>query len=72
MESKLLIGKSKSEIVGILGIPENNMKVELDTIQNWNYYMGSEGHGMGWKFHYLDLYFKKGSVESVKLVEFID
>ena len=72
IESEILIGKSKSEIVEILGIPENKIKVELDTINNWNYYMGSEGHGIGWKFHSLDLYFKKGSVESVKLAEFID
>ncbi len=72
IESEILIGKSKSEIVEILGIPENKIKVELDTIKNWNYYMGSEGHGMGWKFHSLDLYFEKGSVKSVKLAEFID
>lgn len=72
IESEILIGKSKSEIVEILGIPENKIKVELDTIKNWNYYMGSEGHGMGWKFHSLDLYFEKGSVESVELAEFID
>ena len=72
IESEILIGKSKSEIVEILGIPENMIKVELDTINNWNYYMGSEGHGMGWKFHSLDLYFEKGSVESIKLAEFID
>lgn len=72
IESDLLIGKSKSEIVEILGIPENNIKVELDTLKNWNYYMSSEGHGMGWKFHYLNLYFEKVSVKSVKLAEFID
>jgi len=72
IESEILIGKSKNEIVEILGVPENNIKVELDTIKNWNYYMGSEGHGMGWKFHSLELYFEKGSVLTVKLAEIID
>jgi len=72
IESKLLIGKTKSEVVEILGKPENNIKVEIDTLKNWNYYMGSEGHGMGWKFHYLDLHFKNGKVETIKKNEFID
>ena len=72
IESKILVGKSRTEIVEILGIPNNNVKVQLDTMKNWNYYMGSEGHGMGWKFHSLNLYFENGNVESVKLDEFID
>ena len=72
IESKLLIGKTKNEIVGILGKPANNFKIEMDTLKNWNYSMGSEGHGMGWKFHNLDLYFKNGKIDSVKNTEFID
>ena len=34
--------------------------------------MGSEGHGMGWKFYNLDLYFKNEKIDSVKNTEFID
>ncbi|MEX6627536.1 hypothetical protein [Tenacibaculum salmonis] len=72
IESELLIGKTKNEVVRILGKPENNFKVYLDTLKNWNYSMGSQGHGMGWKFHYLDLYFKNGKIDSIKNTEFID
>lgn len=72
IESKLLIGKTKNEIVGILGKPENNFKIEMDTLKSWNYSMGSEGHGMGWKFHNLDLYFKNGKIDSINKTEFID
>ena len=72
IDSKLLIGKTKNEIIGILGKPENNFNIEIDTLKNWNYSMGSEGHGMGWKFHNLDLYFKNGEIDSVKNTEFID
>jgi len=71
-ESELLIGKTKKEVVAILGKPENNIKVEMDTFKKWNYFMGSEGHGMGWKFHYLDLHFKNGKIDSIKNMEFID
>lgn len=72
IESKLLIGKTKNEVIGILGKPENYFKTEMDTLKNWNYSMGSEGHGMGWKFHSLDLYFKNEKIESIKKTEFID
>jgi len=72
IESKLLIGKTKNEVIEILGKPENNFKVGMDTLKNWNYSMGSEGHGMGWKFHNLDLYFKNGKIYSIKKTEFID
>ena len=72
IESKLLIGKTKNEIVEILGKPANNSKIEIDTLKNWNYSMGIEGHGMGWKFHNLDLYFKNEKIDSVKNTEFID
>ena len=72
IESKLLIGKTKNEVIEILGIPYNNYKPGIDTLQNWNYSMGSEGHGMGWKFHNLDLYFKNEKIDSVKNTEFID
>jgi len=72
IESKLLIGKTKKEVLRILGKPKNSVKIEMDTLKNWNYFMGSEGHGMGWKFHYLDLYFKNGKINSIKNMEFID
>ena len=72
IDSKILIGKTKKEVIEILGIPQNINKVNNDTIKNWTYFLGSEGHGMGWKFHYLNLDFTNGKVEKVENNEFID
>lgn len=72
IESGILLGKTKSEIIKILGKPENNINIENDTLRNWDYYLGSEGHGMGWKFHYLSLSFKNNIVQNAKNNEFID
>ena len=72
IESKILIGKTKSEVIEILGKPENKIASEMDTLNSWNYYLGNEGHGMGWKFHYLKLIFKINTVEKAELNEFID
>ncbi len=72
IDSKILIGKTKKEVIEILGIPQNINKVNNDTIKNWTYFLGNEGHGMGWKFHYLNLEFTNGKVEKVENNEFID
>ena len=72
IESKILLGKTKSEVIKILGKPENNINADNDTVKYWDYYLGSEGHGMGWKFHYLSLSFKNNIVEKAKNNEFID
>lgn len=72
IESELLIGKTKTELVELLGEPNIDLKITNDTVQNWTYYLGSEGHGFGWKFHYLNLNFKNGEVDKVKHTEFID
>jgi hypothetical protein len=72
IESGILIGKTKSEVIKILGKPENNINAHNDTVKSWDYYLGSEGHGMGWKFHYLSLSFKNNIVEKAQNNEFID
>jgi hypothetical protein len=72
IENKFLFGKTKNKIIKILGRPQKNFEVGLDTSKNWNYSMGSEGHGMGWKFHSLSVHFKDGKVAAVKTSEFID
>lgn len=72
IESGILLGKTKTELVELLGTPNNNFKISNDTLQNWIYNLGSEGHGFGWKFHNLNLYFKNGKVVKVENSEFID
>ena len=72
INSEILIGKTKNEIISILGIPDNNINVSIDTIKNWTYYLGSEGHGMRSKFHYLSLNFKNNKVVIAENNEFID
>ena len=72
IESGILLGKTKTELVELLGKPNNNFKISNDTLQNWIYNLGNEGHGFGWKFHNLNLYFKNGEVVKVENSEFID
>jgi len=71
IESELLLGKTKNEVIGILGIPENNINVAIDTVKYWTYYLGSEGHGMGWKFHYLNLSLKMAKWKKRKITNLL-
>jgi len=72
INSKVLIDKTKNKVISILGIPENNINVSIDTVINWTYYLGSIGHGMGSKFHYLSLDFKNNKVVAAENNFFID
>ena len=72
VESDTLIGKTKKEILNILGEPYKPFDLEKDTLSTWQYNLGSEGHGMGWKFHGMIIKFKSNKVESIKKWEAID
>ena len=72
VESDTLIGRTKKEIYYLLGEPYKPFYLENDTLSKWNYNLGSEGHGMGWKFHSMTIIFKNNRVESIKKYESID
>lgn len=72
IESEILIGKTKTETIEILGKPITDIKMKDDTLKQWTYHLGSEGHGFGWKFHQLKLIFKNGKVDMVEHIEHID
>ena len=72
IESKILIGKTKPELIEILGKPQSDLIMSKDTLNNLTYYLGSEGHGFGIKIHYLNLKFKNGKVEKAENIELID
>jgi len=67
VESGMLKGKNKSEIIVIIGKPESNDLTEL-----WKYDLGMSGAGFGWQFNYLELQFENGKVSDVKKIEIID
>lgn len=48
IESKILIGKSKSEIIDLIGKPESK-----DTTELWKYYLGMSEAGFGVQINYL-------------------
>lgn len=61
VESGMLKGKNKSEIIQIIGKPESN-----DSTEWWKYDLGMSGAGFGWQFNYLELQFENGKVSNVK------
>lgn len=67
MERGILKGKSKSEIIELIGKPESNDSTEL-----WRYDLGTSGAGLGWQFNYLELTFENGKVSDVKKIEITD
>ena len=72
IKSDTLIGKTKEEIFNLLGEPYNSFDLEKDTLSAWNYNLGSQGHGMGLKFHSMIIKFKNNNVKSIKKWEAID
>ncbi|UJH92651.1 hypothetical protein LZ575_09375 [Antarcticibacterium sp. 1MA-6-2] len=72
VQSDTLIGRTKNEIFNLLGEPYNPFDLEKDTSSIWNYNLGREGHGIGWKFHSMIIKFKNSKVESIKKWEAID
>jgi hypothetical protein len=67
IESKILIGKSKSEIIDLIGKPESK-----DTTELWKYYLGMSEAGFGVQINYLEITFENRKVSDVKLIEIID
>ena len=67
VESRILKGKSKSEIIELIGKPVSNDSTEL-----WTYDLGMSDAGLGWQFNYLELTFENEQVSSVKKLEIID
>ena len=72
LESKLLINKTKAQIATELGLPNDDILLESDTLSIWTYDMGVRGWGLGWKFYYLNIDFDNNLSKSVKIKEVID
>lgn len=66
VESGILKGKSKTEIIELIGKPV------YKSSELWTYDLGMSGAGLGWQFNYLKLTFKNEKVSSVKNLEIID
>jgi len=67
VDSELLIGRSKSEIIDFIGNPEFG-----DSTKIWTYDLGTSGAGFGWQFNSLELTFKNDKVKEVKKIEIVD
>lgn len=67
LDSGILKGKSKSEIIEFIGKPESNDSTDL-----WRYNLGMSGAGFGWQLNHLELTFKNGKVTDVKKIEIVD
>lgn len=67
VNSRILIGKSKSEIIELIGKSESN-----DSTKIWTYDLGVSSAGFGWQFNYLKLTFENGKVSAVNKQEIID
>lgn len=67
VDSEILNGKTKSEIVELIGESESE-----DSSDIWVYNLGMSGAGLGWKFSYLELTFENGKVFKAKKIEMFD
>jgi hypothetical protein len=67
VESEILINKSKSEVIHLIGEPKSKDSTDL-----WIYDLGMSGAGFGWQFNYLELTFENGIVSDVKKIEIVD
>ncbi len=67
IKSRILNGKTKSEIVELIGKSEGD-----DSTDIWTYNLGMSGAGFGWQFNSLQLTFKNGKVADVKKQEIVD
>ena len=67
VDSEVLKGKSKTEIIEFIDIPEFG-----DSTNIWTYDLGMSGAGFGWQFNSLELTFKNDLVHEVKKIEIVD
>ncbi len=65
--SGILNGKSKSEVIELIGKPESNNSSEL-----WKYNLGMCRFRFERQLNYLELAFKKGEVYRVETIEIIE
>ncbi len=65
--SGILNGKSKSEVIELIGKPESNNPTEL-----WKYNLGMCRFRFERQLNYLELAFKKGEVYRVETIEIIE
>ena len=72
VENDILTGKSKAEIIEMLGSPNSSQKSEQDSITTWRFNLGNEGHGMGWKFYTLVIKFDEDRASKIQIEEFTD
>ncbi|WP_146167224.1 hypothetical protein [Christiangramia gaetbulicola] len=72
VENDILIGKSKAEIIEMLGSPNSSQKSDQDTITTWQFNLGNEGHAMGWKFYTLIIKFEEDRARKIEIEELID
>ena len=67
VDNKMLEGKSKNQVIELIGRPDNK-----DSLNIWNYYLGSSSAGLGWQYNYLKLIFEKEKVKEVKTGSVMD
>ena len=72
IHSKVLMDKTKVQIVDKIGLPINNISLKQDTLTPWKYSMGSRGWGLGFKFYYLKIKFQNGKSVKVNIEESIE
>ena len=67
IESKILQGKSKTDVFKTIGSPEVK-----DSTGIWKYDLGMSSAGFGLQFNFLELTFSHDKVSTVNLIEVID
>lgn len=72
LNSNILIGKTKAEVIDMLGQPMTRIKSKDSLTETWRFNLGTESHGFGWKFNVLVLKFEYEEVIKIKTEEFID
>ncbi len=61
VDNGLLEGKSKKQIIELIGRPDNSNSLNVG-----NYDLGSSSAGLGWQYNYLQLIFEMEKVKEVK------
>jgi len=72
IESQVLLNKTKEQIAEKIGLPNDKIILESDTLSKWNYDMGNRSWGFGLKFYYLNIEFENDKSTKVKIREAID
>ncbi|AGC76517.1 hypothetical protein DDD_1390 [Nonlabens dokdonensis DSW-6] len=67
VDSKILNGKTKKEVIDLIGRSRS-----ADSTNVWTYDLGTSGAGLGWQFNYLEIKFANDKVNTVKKIEIVD